>query len=186
MVHAIPPQEHAFFACRLSDRKPLMRHGVAEIAMRWSASAADAENGKKVSKEIQRERQKEREMDAQRMVETTDAIMGGYGYWTSEAKGTKEAVGPERFRQLQSFLRFKRTLERQRVPELRQEVQEKMLEKFGTTDYQTYKAEILKEASADPELDVLVRNGQVIKTSREAQYNFARERNATAVGAVKR
>jgi hypothetical protein len=183
MSAVYPPQEHAFFACRIADRKPLMRHGIAEIVMRWSAIAAD--DGKKVSKEIQRERQKEREMDAQRMVETTDAVMGGYGYWIAEAKSLKETIGSERFRRLQSFLNFKRTLERQRVPELRKEVEEKMQSRFGTLDYQTYKAEILREAIADPQLDVLTRNGQVVKTSREAQREYARSRNAAASEDVK-
>lgn len=184
MVHNIPPQEHAYHATRLSDRKPLIRHGVAEIEMRWNASAAEPA-GKKVSKEIARERQKEADMDAQRMVETTGAVMGGYGYWMSEAQGIREAIGHARYRKLSSFLKFQRTLERQRVPELRQEVKEKMLARFGTTDYQTYKASVIQEAIADPQLSVLVRNGQVVSTTREGQRMFASERNATALSGTK-
>lgn len=186
MSVAYPPQESTFIACSIKTRRPILRHGVAEIEMRWNANAADAEGGKKVSKEIARERQKEKDMDAQRMIENSGAVMGGYGYWLQEANSLREAIGRERHRRLVSFLKFQRTLERTYVPEARKEITEKMQERFGTTDYQELKASIIQEAIADPQLSVLVRKAQVIVTTRKGQQEYSDARKAIEMSDVKR
>lgn len=114
-----------------------------------------------------------------RCVELEGAEMGGLGestYTTDNLVGLM--VRTER-RTITDFYRMQRKWENERIPVIKEERKQKMIERFGTTRSDQLFLSLYAKMLADPRISVKTRKGQTIKTTLADQKAFSAERFAS-------
>lgn len=110
------------------------------------------------------------------------SLFGGFSYGVYETADVLSLLSREERRRISSFIKFRQVYDMAATESEKKAIAQKMLKRFKTTDLETFKKIVFKEAKADPRLEIKSkRTGQVIKTTVKTQQKFNQVwRNADA------
>ena len=137
----------------------LVRHEVLLTAFSVRGSSGGSKKG---SKEQEREKAKSAEYDPSMV--GARAMTGGWGVWREE-KPVKELQTRTEKKDYRDFQRMYDKLLATYEPLQRQDMKDKMIERFGTANYGWFKQLRAKKLQTDTRIQLVTRFGRVVKTT---------------------
>jgi hypothetical protein len=113
------------------------------------------------------------------MMEAARIRMGGCGGWTYETRNLVALMVRKERRTITDFLRMKEKMYAQRVPILKAEMKQKMIDRFGTTNTTELLKRLYQKMQEDPRIQCTTRRGNVIKTTLAEKKAYSAERFAS-------
>lgn len=105
--------------------------------------------------------------------DTTAFTVGGYGQWT-EKVNPRSLWRQKEKKQWSDFHRLRRKWLQERIPILHEELEQKLMKRFKTTNPAKMELQLNLQMMSDPRLNVMTRKG-VRKTSVDGQKNYSAE-----------